>query len=320
MDVLDRSKAAAYLLFTALAWGAMFSIAKRALHAIDAFHLTALRYVPASLVMLGVLAAVEGPRALRADRAAFRLWLYGSLGFAGFSILGFLGLTHTTPEHTAIIVSLMPLVTALVVWLWRGQKPSTVTIVAIAVAFAGVSLVITHGRPHLDAGDWAADGLVLAGVVCWSIYTTGAATMPQFSPLRYTALSMALGTLTIVGATLAATFFGVTPPVRSQVAEFAPQIAYLAFVGGVAAVLAWNAGVGALGAATASLFINLVPIVAFGIAIAQGRRVGAIEIAGVLLTLGALVASNLATRPAPPRAALAALRGSARPVRSALRN
>src|SRR5512138_369456 len=65
MDALARSRAATMLLFTALAWGAMFSIAKGALHAIDAFHLTALRYVPASLVMLAVLAAVEGIHALR---------------------------------------------------------------------------------------------------------------------------------------------------------------------------------------------------------------------------------------------------------------
>ena len=296
MDGQRRMQAVAKLLFTALAWGAMFSVAKEALYAIDAFHLTTLRYVPASLVMIAVLAAAEGRRALRADGEALRLWLYGTFGFAGFSIFGFLGLARTTPEHTAIIVSLLPLVTAITAWVLRGRRPTLATFIAISVAFAGVLLVITHGRLHVEAGDWAADGLVLAGVVCWSIYTTGAATTPRFSALRYTALSMSYGTASIVAATLGAMAVGVSPPTWPRIVELWPEIAYLALIGGVLAVLAWNSGIAVLGPAAGSLFINLVPITAFGIAIAHGRHVGATEIAGVLLTISALVGSNLASR------------------------
>jgi len=65
---------------------------------------------------------------------------------------------------------------------------------------------------------------------------------------------------------------------------------------GVLAVFAWNAGVAALGAPNGVLFINLVPITAFAIGIAQGHRFGPSEIAGALLVIGALVASNVAAR------------------------
>jgi len=71
----------------------------------------------ASLAMLAILWYVEGRGALAPGRARLRLWLYGSLGFAGFSILGFLGLARSRPEHAAIIVALMPLITALMNWL-----------------------------------------------------------------------------------------------------------------------------------------------------------------------------------------------------------
>jgi len=61
-------------------------------------------------------------------------------------------------------------------------------------------------------------------------------------------------------------------------------------------VLAWNAGISVLGPANGVLFINLVPITAFAIGVAQGHKFGASEIAGALLVIGALVVNNVATR------------------------
>ena len=132
----------------------------------------------------------------------------------------------------------------------------------------------------------------------------GSATLPAMSPLRYTALSMSFGAVTIAAVTLAATAFGVASPAWPQVASLWPEIAYLSLIAGVSAVLAWNAGIGTLGPATGSLFVNLVPVTAFAIAIAQGRRFDAIEIAGALLTIAALIGGNLASRaPAVPASA-----------------
>lgn len=291
-------RGAAMLVFTTLVWGAMFAVAKGALGAIDAFWLTTWRYVPASLTMLALLWIVEGRRALATDGAGLRLWAFGSLGFAGFSILGYLGLARSRPEHAAIIVALMPLFTAIANWAVRGARPNRATLAATLVALAGAVLVITKGRLHaIGDGTLAADALVLAGMIGWIAYTMGASTLPRFSTLRYTAQSMALGTLSILGLTLAATLGGfVTPPSASTVASLAPDIAYLSLVAGVLAVFAWNAGIAALGAPNGVLFINLVPITAFAIGIAQGHRFGASEIAGALLVIGALVASNVAGR------------------------
>src|SRR5512144_484083 len=117
MQITGTPRAASMLIFTTLAWGAMFAVAKSALGSLDAFWLTTLRYVPASLAMLAILWFVEGRRALSPAGAGLRLWLYGSLGFAGFSILGYLGIAESRPEHAAIIVALMPLITALMNWL-----------------------------------------------------------------------------------------------------------------------------------------------------------------------------------------------------------
>jgi drug/metabolite transporter (DMT)-like permease len=308
----DRPRGTAMLTFTALAWGAMFAIAKSALTTIDAFHLSAFRYGPAAIAMLAILAFVEGPRALLPGRAAWRLWLFGSLGFAGFSILGFLGIAGSTPEHAAIIVALMPLVTTLMNWLLRGRRPSGVVLLTTLVALAGVVLVVTRGRLQIDgAPTWHADAMVLAGATCWVAYTMGAATLPDLSALRYTALSMAFGALSIFAITLVAALAGFAPaPAWPHVEALWHEIAYLSLVAGVLAVLAWNAGIAIVGAGIGVLFINLVPVTAFAIGVAQGHRFGTAEVVGASMTLVALVASNLAARtggglPAPRPARVA---------------
>ena len=163
MQPMRSTRAAGMLVFTTLAWGAMFAVAKTALGVLDAFWLSLWRYVPAALLMVVILRVVEGRRALSFDGAGVRLWLYGSLGFAGFSILGFLGLSQSRPEHAAIIVALMPLITSMINWAVRGHRPSPLTFGAIVVALAGVVLVITHGPSASGSRGHAARGRDGAG-------------------------------------------------------------------------------------------------------------------------------------------------------------
>ena len=313
-------------LTAALAWGAMFPIAQPALGRLDAFHLTSVRYLLASALFLGLLAAVEGPRALRIEGRARELWLVGTLGFAGFNLVTFVALEHTQPQNIALIVAMAPVVTVLVVWALGGGRPRTAQLALTAVAFAGVALVISHGDPSRLAGaDALWELLVLAGVLAWIGYTLAAARrFPDFSPLRYTALTAALGTVSVVGLTAIATVAGAidTPPAADYGAVWW-RLLYLAGPAAVVAVLAWNAGVKRLGPNDGALFINLVPVVTFAIAIAQGYAPGAAEYGGAALTVAALVGANLvARRPAPaqlsarPSSAAWAATRSAKPLKS----
>src|SRR5262245_37416393 len=134
-------------LTAALMWGAMFPIAATAIHHVDAFHLTSVRYIVASAIFLGLLALVEGRRALRTDGHALELFVLGTLGFACFNLFAYVALEHTPPQDASLIIATSPLLTALAVWLMTSQKPSGATFAAMFVALLGVVLVITHGDP-----------------------------------------------------------------------------------------------------------------------------------------------------------------------------
>jgi drug/metabolite transporter (DMT)-like permease len=300
---------AALATITGLAWGGQFVVGKSALARVDALPLTTIRYAVASACLLGILARLEGTEALRLDGRGLRLFWLGSLGFAGFNLLAYTGLAHARPQSASLIIALSPLVTALVLWQRTRVRPPTATLVLLVVALTGVALVISGGHPssivHGSIG-WG-DLLVLGGVVSFIVYSLGAADTPGLSPLRYTALTAALGWVTIAAATVVAIASGLVPlPSASDVWAISPQIAYLAIPGAVIAVFTWNSAIGLLGPQNAALFGNLIPVTTFAIETVRGYRPGPLELGGAVLTLAALVANNLLSRRAvdPERAAL----------------
>ena len=288
--------------FTGIVWGGQFVVGKSALARVDSFWLTTVRYAVAAALLLGLLAVAEGGRALWPRGRVRELLVLGTLGFAGFNLLAYTGLAHARPESASLIVALSPLLTALVLWLRNGARPSRLTFVCLVVALAGVSLVISGGHPStlLHGSLGIGDLLVLGGVLSFVLYTIGAADHRELSPLRYTALTATLGWPAIAAATLVGTAAGwLSTPSGSDWVAVTPQLAYLALPGAVIAVLCWNAAVERLGAQTTSLFGNLIPISTFTIETIQGYRPSLLELVGALITVAALVANNLLARPRP---------------------
>lgn len=286
-------------LVPAFGWGAMFPIADSAIEHVDPFHLTAIRYLLAAAGFLALLRMVEGSRALRLEGRGLELWAFGTAGIAGFNLFAFAGLEHTTPEHAALIVATSPLMTLLADAALARRAPRPVTLGFVLMALTGVLLVIGHGDPTalLHGGVNGGDVLVLIGTASFVVYTFGARRFAGYTSLRYTALSATGGTITVVAVTAAAAAAGwLTPPTAGDVAAIWWQLIYIVVIGALAAVLAWNEGVKRLGAPNAALFMNLVPVVAFTIAIVRGYHPDGMELLGAVVTVAALVGANLTSR------------------------
>jgi drug/metabolite transporter (DMT)-like permease len=289
-------------LLAVLCWGGMFPIADAAMDHVDAAHITSIRYGVASLVFLALLAAFEGRTALRYDGRFGRALLFGTLGFAGFNLLSYAGLRHTTPQHASLIAATLPVLTVLTRWRLTGERPSSRLLAFIGAAFAGVALVVVGDDPAAAVKGGVGDLLVLAGALCWVRYTLSAASeFGDWSPLRFTALSAAAGTLSILSITAVGDISGLlAPPNLGEVGAAGWGIAYVIVFGAVVAVLGWNAGVKRLGAANAALFMNLVPVTTFTIQAVRGARPGTVELLGAAVTLAALVAANATLRAPSP--------------------
>lgn len=274
-------------------------MAKRTLPQLDAYALGTVRYAIGVALLVLLLAAVEGRRALRYEGRFLFAALVGLVGVTGFNLFVWIGLVHTLPEHASIILALQTPLTAIAVWLTRGQRPAAFTLGCVAVAFAGVLLVITKGNLHVQmaGSELYGDALVFLAAISWVTYTLCAARFPAWSPLRFTVLTCIPGGAGLLIANVIAVALGVaTLPGAGQIAGVAWQIVYLSVGTVVLGLLGFNAAARRLGPLNTMLMLNLVPVCVFGIEAALGRSFAAVELAGAAIVIAALIANNLYLR------------------------
>lgn len=300
-----------------IVWGAQFPIAKSAFAYVDPYHVSAIRYGLGTLLLVPLVAALQGPQSLRYHGRLWPASLLGLIGMTGSPLLVFAGLSITGALHTAIIVSLQPSMTAIADWLVRGRRPARFTLACIATAFLGVVMVVTQGGAAVAPGREAlfGDVLVLAGALCWVVYTMGTEMFRGWSALKLTALTLIPGSIGLILVTAALVPLGVaTVPTWGDIRAVSGELAFLAVIGVAASFICWNAGVRRIGTLNTMLMMNLIPVVTFTIGFAQGRRFVASELVGAAIVIGALAANNLyLRRAARTAAARAAAIGDNRP-------
>jgi drug/metabolite transporter (DMT)-like permease len=218
---------------------------------------------------------------------------------AAFMLSQYVGLEFTRTQNAALLASLTPLVAALVLWGRTRARPRALTFAFLALALAGVSLVVCRGNPSafLHDGVRSGDIFCLLAAIGFAVYTVGAGELPRLSPLRFTTLTSLTATVFFIGSAIVAGAAGYdTPPSVQNVWAATPAILYLAAGGTAIGMIAWNASAQRLGPANAALFSNVVPVVVFAIEIVRGYRPAALEIVGGGVALAAVTGNNLLVR------------------------
>lgn len=286
-----------------VSWGGMFPVMGSALKVMNPFLFTAIRYTTAGLMFLGFLLLREGRDSLRLEGRAAVVWILGSLGFAGFGFLVFLGQKMAGPSgalSASVMMALMPMLSILINWFFRKIRPLRWSLAFILLSFLGVLTVVTRGRYQallLLQDNVPADILILLGATCWVIYTIGSSYFPKWSALRYTALTTALGVPTILGVNLALFFAGHNEMVSTEaLVSLLPHIAYMVLVAGFLGVLCWNSGNKIITPINGVLFMDVVPTTTFIISALRGYRFNTAELIGVSMTISALIMNNLYQR------------------------
>ncbi len=252
----------------------------------------AIRFLLAGLALAGFALATEG-RIPRPQTG--REWgVVTGLAMTGifiYALCFFYGLKHITAGQGALVVALTPVMVALGAWFLGQERMTPVKLAGIAIACLGCLTVIGHGNPlallhgSVGIGEW----LILGCALSWTAYTfIGRQATKSLSPLAATLHASLIGAL-LLGIT--AWLQGGTDLAAWSWRVWA-SVVFLA-IGGTALAFTWFAdGVRRIGAAKASVFVNLVPVFAvlqagvllderLGLAVLGG---GLLVIAGVWLT------------------------------------
>lgn len=291
-----QSPRLAYLLLmlTALFWSGNFVLA-RAMHAsVAPLTLSFARWSIALLLLLPFGAAPAWRQRQLWLPYWRRLLLLGLLGVSGFNSLVYWGLQYTAATNGVLLNSFIPILIVLFGALFFGMRIAGRQMLAVAVSFAGVLLIVAHGDWHrlaaLDIN--RGDAVVFLAMVAWAFYTLLLKTLPAgLDRIGLLTVQVAIGLAGIAPFFAAELLSGRHTPLNAATLA---TFAYVGTLPSVAAYYFYNLGVARVGAARAGMFIHLMPM--FGALLSVvflGEQLHGYHLAGIALILAGVF---LATR------------------------
>jgi drug/metabolite transporter (DMT)-like permease len=187
-----------------------------------------------------------------------RVALLGFLSGPCNQALFLVAMRHTTAAHGALIFSLTPLGVYLVELARGRERPRWTATLGIAVALAGVLLLLlAHGVTALS-GLFLGDVLLLGSLLAWVFYTTeGRDLVAQEGALRTSAWSNIAGALLLLPL-----MPFVLQPERLFAASLLAKgaVLYLGLGSSVLSYAIWFAALGRTDASKVAIFSNLQPV------------------------------------------------------------
>ena len=252
------------LLTCVIFWGWSFVATKIAVAYVNPFELLALRYIFGLPILLAVLFAKKIKFQFeKRDKIAI---LLGSTIITTHFLIQITGLKYTSATNTGWIISVTPLIMAVLAFFFLKEKIGIRQITGIVVATIGILLLISKGKLSnfrwlKSTGDW----LVLLSAHTWAFYAIATRYVSQRrNPLAVTVGVLGPSALVII---LYVSF-------KSDWSKFLhlplePLLAII-FLGVFAMGLAqwfWQIGMAKLGAARAGIFLYLEPLATTALAV-----------------------------------------------------
>ncbi len=245
------------LLFTVIVWGWTFVATRICLEFFTPAELLGLRL----LIGLPVLLVVVIAKKIKFNRSKSdtQQVLIGSAVITLHFLIQITGLQYTTATNTGWIISVSPLVMAVLAYIFLKEKIGKNQIIAIAVATFGILLLMSRGDFTrlgflTSLGDW----LVLISAHTWAIYTVVTRNLSKTQhPLAITVgvLTPALVLMTAYMAFTSDWTKFAHLPARGVVA-----LLFLAIVGLALGHWFWQEGVAKVGAARAGIYLYIEPV------------------------------------------------------------
>jgi len=285
-----------YLLVTCSTffWGANFVLAGPILADLPPLWAAALRFALGALLMFSIAGVRRENLLSLLKRHAPVYLLLAAVGVTGFNLLFFSALQSTSATSAALIMATNPLLTALLAVAFLGERLTSRHLLALPIALIGVTVVISQGNMHklADMNFSHGDLLMLMANLCWATYTILVRRyMPQGSPIANTTWLMAAGAILLLSAALASDTHLAGLDAKAIIA-----MGFMVVCGTVLAYLFWNIGIARLGAARASIFLNLVPVFAMLVGVFIGSWPTAAQLIGGMLVLGGVSIAMIPSR------------------------
>jgi drug/metabolite transporter (DMT)-like permease len=288
------------LLLVVVVWAGAFSAIKVLLdHGTAPEDIAILRYLVAAPGFAFLLWRAGGLPGL-GRRDGLRILAAGALVVGGYHISLNVGEGHTTAGTAALVVALAPALTVALALGLRLERFSTARMIGIAIAFAGVAIVVLLGSgEEISFANAKGPLIVLGAPLAFALYNV--LLMPLFrryGVLALTAATSLAGMVALVPFARRSTLDGLFDTTGGDLS----LILYLGIVCTLLGYIGWNVGLRGLGASRAVAYAYGIP----PLAVLLGALVLDEPVTLWLALGGALVVAGvaLAQTPISPRAAV----------------
>ena len=284
------------MLAVAVIWGLNMPIMKFALGRVDPYAFNAVRLLISALVLAAIIrwqrSPILDPSNSSKPLIQQMLPICAFAFFAGFAyqILFLIGMDRTTAGNTALIMSAIPMWTAIMARILIQERLRPWAWVGLTIALAGTMVVTLAAMPASESSTSLIGNLIVGlAALCWSFGTVlSRPLLKHIEPLPLAFWALALSTpfhFLIAGNGLGELGNLLSDPWLAAAILYSGALST-----GIAYVL-WNQGIRSLGTAHASIYQNLVPIVAL---VAAWFLIGEIPVAlqiigGLLIITGVVV-------------------------------
>jgi len=282
------------LMVVAVLWAGAFSAIKALLeHGMAAGDIALLRYLVAAPGFALLLWRSGGlPGVTRRDAA--RLAAVGVLVVVGYHVSLNVGTRYTTSGTAALVVALAPALTLVLATMLGLERATARRVAGLAVAFAGVAVVVLLGAGgELSLANAKGPLIVLAAPVSFALYNVLLQPLlDRYSLLALTAASSLVGTLGLLPLARRSTVDAVT----GISAGDAALVLYLGILCTLLGYLAWNVGLRGLGSTSAVTYAYGIPVlaVAFGAVLLDETVTLWLAVGGALVLAGVAAAQRAA--------------------------
>jgi drug/metabolite transporter (DMT)-like permease len=283
-------KARILLFLTAVIWGATFVATKICLKYLSPIELMGLRFLIAMPILL-VIILIKKVKFQLGDYRKNIAW--ASIVLTAHFIIQITGIKYTTATNTSWIISMIPLIVAVLAFLFLKERLRSVTIFGIVLATIGVLFLISKGKigdlKWLSSfGDW----LVLISAHTWAVYTILTRNASRkLDPLLVTFCVLLPSTIISLSIMI---FSSDWHKFLNLSGEAIVSLLLLGLLGTALAQLLWQDGVAKIGAAEASVYLYIEPLATTAVAVPYLHETFGLftAIGGGLVLLGVWIAGR----------------------------
>ncbi|WP_020008094.1 DMT family transporter [Salinicoccus albus] len=269
------------LMLCVVIWGSNFIIGKILLDHFDPYSITVIR-----LIAINIFLWVFSSRYFTMPKVPWKVWgilvISGIIGIAGNQYTFFLGLVTANPVTSALILALAPITTAILTLFIFNEKRGVKFWTGAVLAFAGVTLSTVDGGSIVFG---IGESVIILTMLTFAIFMVLIQWLSKYlNAIQITLLTNIFGLLVMIPFLPAANL----EMLRSaNLSMWLLLIISGIIVHGLSNMI-WNKEMPKVGAANASLLMNMEPFVAMiGAVLVLGTSILITEILGaILIVLG----------------------------------